>query len=109
MPGNSQDLSRGTVSTESAPAPIAFPACQADLSDNAFPQQSLTIRSDDFPDELVTRRSGETVVPAKELEVCVADPAAEKPDHRVTFRSPRCAHIAKGSAPSFKVDRKHAG
>jgi hypothetical protein len=92
---------------ESALAPVALSAGQVNLANDSLSQQSGIVRSDDFTHELMPGNSGKTIVAPQQLEVCIADPAAQQPYRRVSFRPPRPRQGAQSGAAIFEMDSQH--
>jgi hypothetical protein len=109
MSDDSQNLARWAVTAQPALAPIATPACEIDLTNDAFACKTGSIRGHDFSDEFMTGRARKSVVTTQKLDVCVADTSAEKANHSIAFRPARFWHVSYRCAPSFKVNRNHAG
>src|SRR5437867_2881950 len=107
MPSDSQDLACGAMPSQSASAPVALPARQIDLADDAPSQQIPVIRRHDFSDEFMARRSRKTVVTAKQLQICVADSGAEESDHRLTLSGRGTGRFADRRAMFLEVDGNH--
>ena len=79
---------------EAAAAPLARAASQIDLADHTPADPSAIIRRDNFADELVPRRSAKTVIAALQLEIGIADSAAQQPDQSESFGPARARLVA---------------
>jgi hypothetical protein len=88
-------------------APFAFAACKIDFPDNSFSDEILIIRSHDFADKLMARRSGKTVIPSQQFEVGVADTGAQQPNQRIAARPARFGYLDNGRTALFNVDCDH--
>jgi hypothetical protein len=95
------------VAPEPPPAPVAAPAREVDLADDALTQKAGAGRTLDAPDELVPRDPREGVVSAKELEVRVADPRSEHAHQGMTPARHRLADVAHRGAAAVEEESLH--
>ena len=109
MPDNSQNLACRAVPAETSLAPVTTPACEIDFSDHAATQQPRIVGINHFTDEFVAGRARKTVVAAKELDIRIADAAAQKSNDSVTLRPSGFPDLFYRRTTLFKVDRDHAG
>lgn len=86
---DSQNLARGTVPAQATFAPFAPAAGKIDLADDTLPEKARTVCFDHFTDEFVPGRSGKTVIPAKKLEIRIADAAINQPHNGIALRASR--------------------
>lgn len=98
---NPQNGPMGTMAAEFARAPFAMAAGEVDFSGDAF------ARIGHFADELVTRRSAESVVSALQFEVCRADAGREQANAREAFGNARQRLTANLDPAGFKMDGEH--
>jgi hypothetical protein len=109
MPDNSKNLSCWAVPAETSLAPVTTPACQIDFADDAATEQPRIVGINHFTDEFVAGRSRKSVVPAKELDIRIANAAAQKSNDSVTLRPSGFHDLSYRRTTLFKVDRDHAG
>ena len=104
---NSQHGAMRAVAAQFAPAPLAAAAGQIDFADHAPAHQRAIVRFHHHADELVPRCAAKTVVAALELEVGVADAAAQQADEREASGAagrPAPPHL---DAAVFQVNGEH--
>src|SRR5688572_30225587 len=97
------------MTSETSPAPVATPAREIDFANNPPAKQLRTVGLDDFPNKLVSRCACESVVPAKEFEIGIADASAHQSNHRIALRPARLRHLPYRGTTLLKVDRNHLG
>ena len=109
MLDDSQNLTRWTVTTQTLLAPLATPAREVNLADNATAYKARSISRCNFSDEFVTGSTRESVIAAKKLQVCVADASAQKANYRITFGPAGLSRLSYRCPTSLKVNRNHFG
>jgi len=72
---NAEDCSRRAMAAQTLSAPFALSASQIDFSHNTPGYKIRIIRTDNLSHKLMARRSTESVIPALEFEICVANAA----------------------------------
>ena len=95
------------VAPQSPPAPLAAPASQVDLADDAAAHERARVRLHHLADELVSRRSAEAVVAALQFEIGVADARAQQPDQRVSRLPARLGPVPDFDETVLQVDGEH--
>jgi len=107
MVDDTQHRAPGAMAAEAAPAPVAPAAGQIDLSDHAAANPRGRIRFDHLADEFVAGRAGEAVVSALELEIGIADAAAEQANEGEACGPVGARLVAQFDASVFKVYGQH--
>src|SRR5690242_12086995 len=82
---DAQHFASGAVAPHAFLAPAACSAIQIDLTDHAPADQITAASFHHLADELVPGSSGKTVVAALQLQVGIANAAAQKPDEGKAF------------------------
>jgi hypothetical protein len=104
-----QNFARRTMTFQTSLAPIATPAGEVDLANNAIADQTRVIGPHDFSDKFVTRSARESVITTKKLEIRVADASYQEANQRVAFGPSRLSCLSYRRSACFKVNRNHSG
>src|SRR5262250_360102 len=107
MPDNAEDRSRRTMAPEALSTPFTFSACQVDFTHNPPGGKIRIICTHNLSHKLMAWRSAESVIPALQFEICVANAPHEQPNCGESFRRARPAHIPHFHTSIFKMDCKH--
>jgi len=89
------------MTAQSAPAPVAAPTGEIDLTHHPTACKPGSVCGHNFSDKLVSRRAGETVIAAKKLEVCIADAPAKQANDRIAFSAARLCCLSYRCSPLF--------
>jgi len=89
-------------------APVTTTAREIDLTNNPTATEVWTVCFDHFSDELVAGRARESIVPAKKLQIRVADASTQQTDHRIALRPARFWNLLYGCTALLKVNRNHS-
>src|SRR6202162_297766 len=107
VPEDAEHAASGAVTSEAAPAPIAAPAGEVDLPDDALAHPRRARGSLDAADELMAGNAREAVVAAPELQVGVADARRDDAHERETPLGNRSPDIADPCPTAFEKERLH--
>lgn len=95
------------VASQAAPAPAALAAAQVDFADHPAAHQVRIACFNHLADKLMSRRSGEPVVPALQLQIGIADTAAQQAYHREAFWPAGTRYAADVDTTLFQMNRAH--
>ena len=109
VPNDPQNFARRTMTFQPSLAPIATPAGEIDLPNNAVAYQAGGIRPHDFSDKFVTRSARESIITTKKLKIRVADASFQEANQRVAFGPSRFSCLSYRRSACFKVNRNHSG
>src|SRR5215471_8770056 len=91
-----------------APAPVASLARQVDLARHPLPDQRRIVRLRYLGNELVPRCARESVIPALQFQIGIADASQQQTQQRETLRPLEPPHVAHRHLPAFQMNRQHA-
>ena len=109
MSHDSKDLSRWTMTSKATTAPVTASAREVDFADDALSKKMRAIGRNHFTDEFMPGRARKAVVPAKKLEIGIADSPIQEADGREAFGPSRSSRLSNRSVALLKVNRDHFG
>jgi hypothetical protein len=83
MLDDAENLARRAVTAQATFAPIAPSTREIYLPYNTTPEEAKIVGGNHFPDELVSRSAGESIVSPQKLEIRVADAGLKEPNDRI--------------------------